>query len=178
LGSAEAGKQQQEQEQQQQRQQKPSHAPASAGKKRPCLKHWISWAMIAVILLLAVIGTAVGVVLGRRSAQEVQQQQQQQSAAAATARGPKGDTLQYSVNIRMAPDSKGNPGPSCATLFGGPSPRTVSEGINLVHLNALLLTARTENMPSIIKHHSKFSASPICCSSVLAVTPSFRCLPV
>jgi hypothetical protein len=125
LGSAEAGLQQQEQQQQ-----KPSRAPGSAGKKRPCLKHWTSWAMIAVILLLAVVGTAVGVVLGRRSAQEIQQQQAAAAAAGASTLGPKGDTLQYSINIRMAPDSEGNPGPSCATLFGGPTPRTVSIGLN------------------------------------------------
>lgn len=76
--------------------------------------------------MLAGVGTAVGVVLGRRTAETMQQQQQQApAAAAASSRGPAGDVLRYSINIKMAPDEKGNLGPSCGTLFGGPNPRTV-----------------------------------------------------
>lgn len=94
----------------------------SPGKKRPCLKSKLSWALLALLVLLSVTGTVVGVVLGRRSAAAMQQ------GAAAAAPGL-GEPLQYSINIKMAPDSKGGPGPSCATLFGGPSPRTVSVGL-------------------------------------------------
>lgn len=95
-------------------------AAPSSGKKRPCLKSKLSWALLALLVLLSVTGTVVGVVLGRRSAAAMQQR-----AAAPAALG---EPLQYSIIIKMAPDSKGGPGPSCATLFGGPSPRTVSVG--------------------------------------------------
>jgi hypothetical protein len=106
---------------QQQESRKPGTTPAAAAVKyRPCVSRRLAWALLGMLLLLAVVGTSVGVVVGRRSALE------QRQDAAARASAASADTLLYSVNIRMAAGTNGEPAPTCRDLFGGPNPRTVS----------------------------------------------------
>lgn len=82
--------------------------------------------LAALLLVMAVVGVSVGVVIGRKRTQE-----QQQAAVAAALqqrardRTSSGETLLYSINIKMAPDSTGDSGPTCQELFGGTRPQTV-----------------------------------------------------
>jgi len=80
------------------------------------------------MLLLAGVGIAVGVVVSRSSgpSRAVEGAADQPGEAPAAAAGVSEGSFLYSVNVRMVPDSRGNPGPSCGELFGGTSPRTVS----------------------------------------------------
>lgn len=125
FGSARAAKQQQQQQQ---------TAAAGGGgvstKKRPCGGSRLLLFLALALMLLGAVGAGVGVAVSRknaaaRAAVQMGPQQQPQPPSPAGAGGDFDGTLQYSVNIKMAPDNKGNQGPTCDQLFGGSSPKTV-----------------------------------------------------
>ena len=127
FGSAGPAKQQQQQQQQEEEEKGGATAriSISSAKASPCLTRRLTWILLALLLLMAVLGTTAGVVVSRSRAHA--QQIAAGAAAAAAQAGASQGVLLYSINIKMAQDSSGNRGPSCDTLFRGANPRTVSD---------------------------------------------------